>query len=198
MHEAQSSIAESSESLSKAIRDLRGDERLEHWQQRTKNSENAFQKIQEELKKAGLSGPSKFEALIFERNRLGAEIRRLEKIQVDLHQLAIEIDSQLHCVEKARSAISEARADFIKEKLKGNHFIRMEVEKFGFDPNKIEDSLRSLLEVQDDRFSRDILRVESGHPHSGMALDLSNSPDRNAKLKKIKSQLVEQNSEFGG
>ena len=196
--EARNSIEEASTSLTESVENLQRVEKLEAWRERTRQAEADFKVLQQELRNSNLSEPGEFEVIIQERNRLESELMRFELVRKDLRRLANEVECQLHLVEKARSAITEARANFIEQKLKGNRFIRMEVVKFGFEPTKIEDSLLALVDFQDGRYPRDIFQSEPYDLPSGLAHELAYSADRDAQLKKIKNEIVDANSEFGG
>ena len=64
----------------------------------------------------------------------------------------------------------------------------------------MERSLREVLECQDDRFERDILRYGATESNGGLAFDLANSKDDEKEdlLAKVKRRLVDGDATLGG
>ena len=87
---------------------------------------------------------------------------------------------------------------FVSTTLAANNFVRMKVIGFGFEERSIERSLRSLLDVQDERFENDILRFCGGEPAGGLAMELAVADDCDVVLQDIKRRLIATDKGFGG
>ena len=63
----------------------------------------------------------------------------------------------------------------------------------------MERSLREVLECQDDRFARDILRYDTVEPNGGLAFDLANAQnDKEVLLADVKHRLIDVDDETLG
>ncbi len=196
--EFRQSLAQAAETLVAGIRTLASDSRLGQWRQRADQAQAEYVRLQEALEVQGVADPQAFGRLVQERQQLEAQVKELGQVQQELKQLEADCDSQWQRVSVAREAITHARAEFVKNTLQANAFVRMEVVRFGFDSRVIEHSLRHLLNVSDERFESDILRLEDGEPVSGLALDLARADDRERALSELKQRIMGIDVSFGG
>lgn len=139
-----------------------------------------------------------FERLTQERQQIQGQINELDQVQHDQERLLADSEIQWQRVSDARNAITQARAEFVRDTLHANDFVKIDVVSFGFDTRIIEHSLRDLLDVQDERFESDILHLENGEPVSGMANDLVQASDRETKLAEIKQKIIGIDNTLGG
>jgi len=102
---------------------------------------------------------------------------------------------------------------FVAQTLHENPYVRIEVVAFGYDARVIERSLRELLNVTDDRFAVDILKLDAeGNPDGGLAFEIAAAKDvdnkavqdqiraldRKTVLDHVKRRLEEVDEAFGG
>ena len=202
---AERALAEARETLTRAARVLTDktralgeDDRLAHWRQRADQAQAAYDALQATLAEQGVSDPQAFGRLVQQRQQLEVRIKELNQLQKDRKRLQADSETQWQRVLDARKAINQARTDFVTSTLETNEFVRMQVLLFGFDAFAIERSLRDLLDVQNDRFENDILRLDGGEPVGGLAFELAQAEDREDMLEQIKHRLIDVDSSFGG
>ena len=196
--EARKALEGVAQGLTDKTQVLNRDERLLQWRQRADQAQAAYEALQATLAEQGVTDSKAFGQLVAQRQQLEGQIKALDHVQKDQARLQSESEAQFQRVLAARKAITEARDGFVKDTLETNEFVRMEVVPFGFDARAIEQSLRELLDAQDDRFENDILLFENSEPASGLAFELSKAGDRDAALERIKTQLIQNSEDLGG
>lgn len=184
--------------LREQTRRIEEDGRLGAWRERAEQARVTFDALQAALAEQGVTDPQAFKRLVQERQQLENQLKKLDHLLQDRDSLQTDNDAQWRRVQEARTAITVARADFVRRTLHDNEFVRMEVVNFGFDARAIERSLRELLDVTDDRFENDILRLNNGEPDTGLAQELAQATDRAQTLQTIKKRLIEIDARFGG
>jgi hypothetical protein len=147
----------------------RQDERLTAWWTRVDAAQGAYENLQAALTAQGVADPQAFGRLVQERQGLEGQRKSLIQLQTDSQQLLQDHAAQWTRLRAARREVSERRRAFITSALDGNDFVRIQVEPFGFDPRAIERSIRELVDVLDDRFEDDILRIDDGRDAAGRA-----------------------------
>lgn len=186
--------------LDQGIATVDTDERLAAWRARAEAARQAHEKLQAQLAAQGVADPHAFERLTQARQQLEAEAKTLRQLQADRVALVQQIEAQRALMLNRRQEITRRRHAFLEEKLARNDYVRMRVVPFGFDAAVIERSLRELLEVTDERFSDDILKIEDGEAKSGLAFDIATADGENklATLEEVRKKLVERSSTLGG
>lgn len=206
-NDAEGTLAAARSSLLKVAGDLADrtsalakDDRLATWRRRADKAQTDYSKLQESLASQGVSDPQAFGRLLQEREELERELKTLEDVAEERITLEETTGKQWNTVLSTRKRVTEARRAFVKETLADNQFVRMDVVGFGFEPRSVERSLREVLECQDDRFERDILRYGTVEPNGGLAFDLANAKDHDKEdlLATVKCQLTEVGESLGG
>ena len=176
------------------------DDRLATWRRRVDKAQADYSELQVTLASQGVSDPQAFGRLLQEREELEREVKTLVDVGEERSRLEETAGQQWEVVLDTRKRITETRRMFVQETLADNRFVRMEVIGFGFDARRVERSLREVLECQDDRFERDILRYHATEPNGGMAFDLANSKgdDKEDLLARVKQRLVDGDETLGG
>ncbi len=197
---ARNALLKAAADLSTSASSLGSDDRLAAWRQRANKAQTDYAELQERLASQGVSDSQAFGHLLQEGEQLERELKALADVAEERARLAKTIDQQWNTVVNVRKRITEARRSFVRETLTDNQFVRMEVIAFGFDARAVERGLREVLECQDDRFERDILRYDGAEPHGGLAFDLANAADDDKEdlLATIKRQLTEVDDALGG
>ena len=205
--DAEETLAEACSVLLKAARNLEfeasalgKDDRLTAWRRRADKAQMDYSELQETLANQGVSDPQAFGRLLQEREQLERELKTLADVSEERTSLEEMAEQQRDVVLSTRKRITQARQTFVQETLGDNRFVRMEVVGFGFDARSVERSLREVLECQDDRFERDILRYSDAEPNGGLAFDLANATgdDKEDLLAKVKQRLVDGDATLGG
>ena len=196
--EARKALKGVAQGLTDKAQALNQDEKLLHWRQRADQAQAAYEALQAMLAEQGVTDPQAFGQLVQQRQQLEGQIKALDQVQKDQERLQSESEAQFQRVIEARKAITEAREGFVTDTLETNKFVRMKVVPFGFDARAIEQSLRELLDAQDDRFENDILLFENSEPASGLAFELSAAEDRDAALERVKTRLMDNDAGLGG
>ena len=202
---AEQLLAETREALERVARGLTEkaraldqDERLLRWREQADQARVAYEALQASLAEQGVTDPRAFGQLVQQRQQLEGQIRTLEQVRNDRKRLQADAEAQWQRVLNARNAITQARHDFVTNTLQANEFVRMEVVRYGFEARMIERGLRELLDIQDERFENDILRMKGGEPVGGLAFELSQATSRDEMLQQIKHRLIDVDSDFGG
>ncbi len=156
---------------------LASDHRLDDWRKRAEAAHRDYEALKESLRAQGVDDTQEFGELTQRRKLLEEEMEGLEQLQDEVNRLQGESESLLGRIVDERRAVTERRAGFLRQTLQNNDFVSMEVIPFGYDAKAIELELRELLDINDDRFERDILYAEGDDSSSwqGLAARLSNS-----------------------
>lgn len=197
---ARSALVRAAGDLADRAGALGKDDRLAAWRRRADKAQSGYSELQEALASQGVSDPKAFGRLLQEREHLERELKALADVAEERSRLEETARQQWKVVLETRKRITEARRMFVQETLGDNRFVRMEVVGFGFDARSVERGLREVLECQDDRFERDILRYRGAEPNGGLAFDLANSKDNDKEdlLANVKQRLVEGDATLGG
>lgn len=137
------------------------------WHAELERAKQGYGELIAALKLQGVADPSEYGKLVQERQRLEGELAKLDSLEKQRQQVIAQAESSLENLAVARRALSDKRADFLRQTLANNPFVQMLLEPYGRDPRAIERSLREVIAVQDDRFSDDILVVGDQGPKSG-------------------------------
>lgn len=152
---------------------LQQDARHAQWKARAQAAGQAHTDLQKQLVEQGVSDPQAFARLTQEKQQLEAQHKALQKMKSDREELTKQIEAQQKLLTEKRQGITQARQSFIQSALTNNTHVRIAVAPFGFEPRQIERELRELIDVTDNRFEDDILKVENGEPSGGMAFTLA-------------------------
>lgn len=197
---ARQRLGQEAAALDEGIAQLTADARLGAWRSRADAAREQHQNLQTRLAAQGVADPQAFARLTQERQHLETQIKALRQMQSDRTLLVQQIEAQQSLVLERRRAITQQRQAFLKDKLAQNPHVRMSVLPFGFDAQVIERSLRELIEVADDRFAEDILKIEDGQATSGLAFDLATATDgqKLAALDRTRHAILQRPASLGG
>ena len=156
--------------FSHAYQTLASGSRLDGWRTRGDAALSAYEALQESLRAQGVDDAEEFGALTQTRKLLEEELQNLERLRDEVEQLEADSQATLEQIVDERKAITEKRAGFLGLTLQKNDFVKMEVVPFGYDAKAIEVELRDLLDINDERFERDILLAEGGDAGSWTGL----------------------------
>lgn len=175
------------------------DARLHALWGRAQTAERAHVALQEQLAQQGVADPQAFARLTQERQQLEAQLKNLQRLQDDQGALEKQIGVQQALLGEKRRAITAARQAFIQATIASNRYVRMVVVPMGSDPEMLERELRDLIDVNDERFSDDILAKEDGAPAKGIAYDLTqvHESTKAAALDQLKQRLLMPDDNLG-
>lgn len=198
--EARQRLEQQAATLEQGITTLAADPRLAAWRARADAAREQHEKLQAQLAAQGVADPQAFAKLTQERQQLEAQLKTLRQLQADRTELEKQIAAQQTLLLERRQAITHKRQDFLRDKLAQNDYVRIDVVPFGFDPEAIEHSLRELIDVTDDRFADDILRIEDGEAKGGLAFELATADADNklTTLDKVRRALLDRPGTLGG
>ncbi|HMM72668.1 MAG TPA: AAA family ATPase [Rhodocyclaceae bacterium] len=198
---ARQRLLQEAEELDKGIAQFLGDARLAAWRSRADAAREQHRNLQAQLAAQGVADPQAFARLTQEKQQLEAQHKALLQMQSDKTLLEQQIEAQQALVLERRQAITRQRQAFLADKLANNPHVRMQVIPFGFDAQVIERSLRELIDVTDDRFADDILKIENGEAMSGLAFDLAAATDDEQSLSalgRIRDAILQRSASLGG
>ena len=142
------------------------------WQTSVEQATGSYESLVEALLSKGVSDLDEYGQLVQERQWLEGEIKNLESEKEERDRWVEQSQERLREVQEARRAISAARHEFLSKALAQNRFVRIEIRRYGYDPQAIDRSLRETLDVLDDRFQDDILTIDDERPLRGMVAKL--------------------------
>jgi DNA repair exonuclease SbcCD ATPase subunit len=169
---ATEAVRAAGKTLDDAVKTGRGALPSSSWHVELQRSKQAYDDLIAALKSQGVADPSEYGKLVQERQRLEAELAKLDSLEKQRQQLVTQAEGALGNLVVARRALSDKRAAFLRQALADNPFVRIMLEPYGRDVRTVERSLREVLGVQDDRFSDDILVVDDEGPKSGVVAAL--------------------------
>ena len=130
------------------------------------------------LKAQGVSDPNAHGRLMQHKQRIEAEVQKLESEKQERERLVIQSKAELAAILQERRKIADARTKFLTNTLAHNNFVRINNQAYGNNLRVIERSLRQVLNISGDRFEADILSVDSSGKSFGVVADLlSDLPD---------------------
>lgn len=185
-------LLEQAHKLRALIASLQQDVRHAQWQARAQAARQAHAALQQRLAAQGVSDPQAFARLTQERQQLETQHKALEKMKSDRQELTKQIEAQQKRLAENRQSITQARKSFIQSALADNTQVRIAVAPFGFESRQTERELRELIDVTDNRFEDDILKIEDGEPSGGMAFALARADDagKAAAVTAVKQTLL--------
>lgn len=142
------------------------------WHEAVNEIVSQYQQLVETLQSEGVADPSEYGRLVQERQRLDREIAVIKSIRKERCELEKECRALLERVLETRQAVSKGRDDFLAETLAKNRFVRIQSLTYGDDARVIENGLREVLDVLDDRFEIDILDLVDESAERGIVADL--------------------------
>jgi energy-coupling factor transporter ATP-binding protein EcfA2 len=151
------------------------------WQAQIDQSKVAYETLKADLLAQGVSDPSEYGRLVQERQRLDAEVTRLNALQKQFDELKEQARVQLDQVWQKRRTVSATRRQFLQQTLAENRFVRMQLIPYSRDALVIERSLRDLLGTPD-KFKDDIYtEAQDDTPAKGLIADLLLAADLSEK-----------------
>ena len=186
--------------LEKNITALNDDPRLALWRARANTAYEEHNRLQTQLTAQGVADPQAFAKLTEEHQQLSAQLKELQQLQENCVKLENEIIAQETLLLQYRQNITRKRQDFVQEKLAHNDYVRIDVIPFGFDPMIVGRSLRELLEINDERFQDDILKIKDGEAIGGIAYEIATAESHKkiSILKEEKNYLITRPNTLGG
>ena len=166
---------------------------------RTLNAVQAdHQEIAEQGEENEIGNPAQHEFLVQERQRLVDEEGKLHSLQEERQRLVERSSVELSELAKARRKLSEARAKFLEETLAENEFVRIRLIPYGENPRAAEQSLRKVLNAEDDRFSADIGGLENASQDGGIvdSLLVDLPEGRSSRQEEFENRLNGQRAKF--
>lgn len=200
VEQVRAGLQEQARKLNAVIETLQQDARHAQWKARSQAARQANTDLQQQLAAQGVNDPQAFARLTQEKQQLEAQYKALQKMKSDREELAKQIAAQQNLLAEKRHGITHARQSFIQSALTNNTRVRIAVTPLGFEPRQIERELRELIDVTDNRFEDDILKVENGEPSGGMAFTLAqaNGVDKVTAVDTVKQTLLGGDSLLGG
>ncbi|MCY4344079.1 MAG: AAA family ATPase [Gammaproteobacteria bacterium] len=175
---------------------LAGDIWLDDWRNRIQAAHSAYEALQQSLRAQGVDDAQEFGALTQSRKLLEEEVETLQRLHDKVERLQADVEALLGQVVDGRSAITKKRSDFLKKELKANDFVKIEVVPFGYDAKAVELELRDLLDINDERFERDILLVEGSDPISSTGLAARLAEGDGDAVASAKDELINVSERF--
>lgn len=183
------------------------------WQIKVEKAKEDYEALKTDLQTQGVGDPSEYGRLVQERQRLDAEVSRLDELKKQFDDLRAHAKLQMEQVWGARRAISERRAQFLQATLAENRFVRINLIPYGRDALAMDRSVRDLLGTPD-KFKDDIYSESQGDTSAKgiiadllLAAQLLDTPAKPATeqieeaVKKMQSRLISAcrgTDEFGG
>lgn len=172
VRKAAKELGDSAQRLRNAIVTQREDLARSSWQTAVQKSTSDYDSLVKTLQEEGVTDPNEYSRLAQDRQRIDSDLKRLASIKQERDRLVKQSGSQLEQVFEARRAVSNARDNFLADTLAENDFVSIRNQIYGNDPLVIEQSLRQIINITDDRFQGDILVMEDGRASKGIVADM--------------------------
>lgn len=169
---AAKELNDAAQQLRNAIVTQREDLAKSSWQKAVQKSTEDYKSLVKTLQEEGVTDLNEYSRLAQDRQRIDSDLKRLASIKQERDRLAQQSGSQLEQVFEARRAVSNARDNFLADTLAENDFVSIRNQIYGNDPLVIEQSLRQIINITDDRFQGDVLVMEDGRPSKGIVADI--------------------------
>ena len=189
-------LEDAAASFSRIQQTLTSDSRLDDWGNRAQAALSAYEALRQSLRAQGVDDIQDFGALTQSRRLLEEEMEKLKWLRDEAERLQADGQARLEQVFDERAAIAEKRASFLKKALKGNDFVKIEVIPFGHDARAVELELRDLLDINDERFERDILQVEGSDPIRSIGLAARLAAGDADAVTSVKDELINVSERF--
>jgi DNA repair exonuclease SbcCD ATPase subunit len=115
------------------------------WQGDVESTKQAYDKLVAGLQTQGVQDPSEYGRLVQDRQRLEGEVKALDSVVATLATVRGEAEAALSELLTLRREISTRREQFLTEALSNNSYVRIELERYGWDGVLARDSLVSVL-----------------------------------------------------
>lgn len=138
-------------------------------------AKEAYDRLKADLLQQGVSDPSEYGRLVQEKQRIEAELVRLEAVQKLHTQLREKALLLLEKVQDCRRYISAQRNAFLESTLQGNPFVRIELIPYSRDAHSIERSMREMLGAAEGKYVDDLYQAQSSASPKGLIADLMSS-----------------------
>lgn len=125
------------------------------WKQAVDRAIQEYDNLHQLLKDEAASDPSVYGELVQRRQALEERLKELESRRTQLERVRGEADESLARLGEWRRKLTRKRNDFLRNILKDNPYVRIEVVPYGA-RETVEAELRRLLLREDVRFERDI------------------------------------------
>jgi hypothetical protein len=153
--------------------------RTGEWGKAREAIKSKYGELTQGLRAQGILDPSDYGRLVQERQRIEEELKAFDLLQEQLNGMDKELEAAMVQLTEARWAISQRRTEFLQQTLKGNPFIRIEVEPLGRSAEHLESSIRTMLGIQNDAHAQQILQEEEGRAVGEVAEILGDLPTEN-------------------
>ncbi len=163
------------------------------WQTARVQARRAYDRLVQELERAGVTDPTAYGGLIQRHRTLRAEVTRLDSCQERMERARAEAVSVLADIEDIRRRETDARAAFLNSVLGDNELVRIEVVPFGLDAAAAEDDFRRAIAREDGRLEAAILQADEGEL-ANLYADLPDDPTQRMqemadRIQHLKSKL---------
>lgn len=142
------------------------------WFRKSDEARTKYDELKSRLSEQGVSDPGVYGRLVQERQALDDERKKLEELECEQETLRGKCKQQRERVLEVRRQVTQQRAEFLKNTLRDNPYVRITLVPYGDDPKRIEFELREVMDVLDDRFQEDILMLEGDEPKAGIVAAL--------------------------
>lgn len=140
------------------------------WKQALDRAIQEYDKLRQRLKEAAAGDPSAYGELVQRRHTLEGRLMDLQSRRAELNNVRQQADESLTRLKELRRELTRKRDTFLKNILKDNHYVKIEVAPYGATEN-VEADFRRILQREAGGFEKDI-----GAPGSGGLLgDLYNN-----------------------
>ena len=142
------------------------------WHSSAEQARENHDQLVANLQEAGIHDLDDYQHLLKEQQAVASDLKQLDLMEEERKSFCDQADRELKDILTARQGISNARRVFLDDVLARNQFVRIEIHNYGNDPLIIENELRQILSIQDDRFRDDVLVMNGDTPAKGIVRDL--------------------------
>lgn len=136
------------------------------WMQTLEADRARYKQLRARLEQQGIE-PEKYPALLQHQKITKQELQQIDEYILLVKSLNQEQENILESVKQNRVELSEKRQAFLDKTLKDNSLVRIKINAFGEDWQRIEKNIRRILQCPD-RFDRDIEHLNAIYSEEGI------------------------------
>lgn len=158
------------------------------WKQAVDHAIQEYDNLRQRLKDAAAGDPSAYGELVQRRQTLEGQLEELESRRAELEKVRQQADESLARLKELRRGLTRKRNDFLKNILKDNLYVRIDVVPYGA-RETVEAEFRHILQREAGGFEKDIGAPGKGGLLGDLYYDGGDSKAVEQRLQDVKNRV---------
>jgi len=160
------------------------------WKQAVDRAIQEYDNLRQRLKDAAAGDPSAYGELVQRRQTLEGRLKELESRRTELNKVRQQADESLTRLKELRRHLTRKRDEFLKNILKDNPYVKIEVIPYGASET-VEAELRHILQRETGGFEKDIGAPGKGGLLGDIYDDGGHSTAVEQRLEEVKNRVLQ-------